>query len=92
MRGTQKMARDKREYGLTVSDRKYIIQVKFGLSNISAIEALLSNVVEPSEKVLGAILFLARPGNFEDIEKFIDLANKNVSSLLNSAQVKDERT
>ncbi|QLO40562.1 hypothetical protein HV213_32800 (plasmid) [Klebsiella sp. RHBSTW-00484] len=86
------MARDKREYGLTGSDRKYIIQVKFGSNHIPAIEALLSNVVEPRENVLGAILFLARPGNFEDIENFIELANNNVSTLLNAAQVKDERT
>ena len=53
---------------------------------------VIRNVVEPRENVLGAILFLARPGNFEDIENFIELANNNVSTLLNAAQVKDERT
>ena len=90
--GAQNMARDVREYGLTESDRKWVIRKKFGLFSAGQINQILNKVENPSEKVLGAILFLARPGSVEDVESSVFLANTNESNLLNAAQVKNDRT
>lgn len=86
------MNRDKREYGLTEADRKWVIRNKFGLFSSNKIYKILNDVENPSDKVLGAILFLARPGKLEDIVSSVKLANDNEKRLLNAAQVKDERT
>lgn len=86
------MSRDNREYGLIDADRKWVIRKKFGLFSIKKVLKLLDSVDNPSDKVLGAILFLARPDKLEDIVSLVELANENERSLLDSAQVKDDRT
>ena len=86
------MARDKREYGLSESDRKYAIRKKFGFFSRRKVNAILSDLENPSDKVLGAIVFLARRGELGDLVSLVKLANENEEGLLNSAQVKDDRT
>ena len=51
------MARDPREYGLSESDRKYVIRKKFGLFSGRKVSSILERIERPSDKVLGAILF-----------------------------------
>ena len=86
------MPRDKREYGLSSEDREWVIKNKFGFIQRSKVKAILQDSMDKSDKVLGAILFLARPGNLNDLANYVNLANENVQKLLNAATVKDERT
>ncbi len=86
------MSRDKKDYGLNEEDRNWVIRKKFGLLKKRRILEILEDVTDPSEKVLGAILFLARPNNLDDVISFVNLANEDEQQLLQSAQVKDERT
>lgn len=76
------MSRDNREYGLIDADRKWVIRKKFGLFSSKKVLKLLDSVDNPSDKVLGAILFLARPDKLEDIVSLVELANENERSLL----------
>lgn len=86
------MSRGNREYGLIDADRKWVIRKNFGLFSSKKVLKLLDSVDNPSDKVLGAILFLARPDKLEDIVSLVELANENERRLLDSAQVKDDRT
>lgn len=86
------MKRDQREYGLTPDDREWVLKSKFGIFSRKKAEEILNEASSQSDKVLGAILFLTRPGNLNDLEKCVELANENESALLNAATVKDERT
>ena len=81
--------RDVREFGLSHKDRNYEIRRKFGDSNMALAHSILRNVIEPTDQVLGAIIFLAN--NVEQLADLIELANANKVQLLNAATVKDER-
>ncbi len=82
----------KSEYGLTAHDRAIEIARKFGSEHELRIMSVLSKVAHPSEKILGAIIYVARPGHADDIQDLVDLANKNPAQLLNAATVKEERS
>jgi hypothetical protein len=84
-------SRKKREYGLTSADRSFEIVRKFGSANELQVKKLLNTVINPTEQVLGAIIFLARPGFIVDIETNVLLANQQRDILLGAATVKDER-
>lgn len=86
------MSRDNREYGLIDADKKSVIRKKFGLFLSKNVLKLLDSVDNPSDKVLDPIKFLARSDRLEDIVSLVELANKNERSLLDLAQVKDDRT
>lgn len=86
------MAKDKREYGLTPEDRDWIINNKFAVFDRKQVNKILNQSVNQSDKVLGAILFLAHSGKLDDLQCCVNLANQDVKKLLNSAMVKDERT
>jgi hypothetical protein len=86
------MSRDKREYGLSLNDREWVIRKKFGFLSRRKARRILQGSVDQSDKVLGAILFLSRPKDIESLEGCVELANENVDRLLNAATVKDERT
>ena len=85
------MPRDPREYGLTPEDRLHEIDRKFGRERRDSVLARLDQVIAPSEKILGAILFISRQGQIADIEAMVALANEDPQRLLDSAQVVDER-
>lgn len=52
------MARDKRDYGLTVKDREWVIAHKFPSFSLEDINFVLSEVKEQSDKTLGAVFFI----------------------------------
>jgi len=84
-------ARDNREYGLTAADRAHEIAKKFGEANAARANALLASVQNPTEQLLGAVLFLARPGRIEDLVNLVASANDNPARLLSAATTADER-
>ena len=84
-------ARDSQEYGLTATDRVHEIAKKFGEVNAERANDLLSSLQNPTDQLLGAVLFLARPGRIEDLIDLIALANDNPTRLLNAATTADER-
>lgn len=86
------MAKDKREYGLTAKDREWVIAHKFPSFSVDKINLALSKVEEPSDKILGAVLFLSHMDCLESLKQCVQLANSNTLSLLRAATVKDERT
>ncbi len=83
------MARDPREFGLTPADRAHELERKLGARDGAAAQALLREVVDPAENVLGAIVFLAN--RLDDIRSLVALANDDRPRLMNAATVKDER-
>jgi hypothetical protein len=85
------MARDSRAYGLSPKDRESEICRKFGVSYLASTLGILDGVLDPTEQVLGAIVFLARDGHPEEIGELTALANANRQKLLHAASVKDER-
>jgi hypothetical protein len=85
------MPRNKREYGLSHADRVAEIERKFGRAQLDAVLAQLGQVSSPTEKLLGAIVFLSRVGQLEDVASLVTLANRDPSQVLNAATVKDER-
>jgi hypothetical protein len=85
------MPRKKQEYGLNHEDRVAEIERKFGRDQVEPVLARLGQVSNPTEKLLGAIVFLAREGHVDDIALTVTAANKNPSEILNAATVKDER-
>ncbi|MFB1484437.1 hypothetical protein [Corallococcus sp. RDP092CA] len=85
------MPRNTREYGLNHADRIAELQRKFGPGQLEEVLARLRQVVNPTEPLLGAIVFLSRPGHLEDIAQLVSLANQDPSRVLNAATVKDER-
>ncbi|MFP2894945.1 hypothetical protein [Corallococcus sp. 4LFB] len=85
------MPRKKQEYGLNHADRVAEIERKFGRGRLEDVLAQLSRVSNPTEKLLGAIVFLAREGHVQDIALTVSAANKNPSEVLNAATVKEER-
>ncbi|MGE0497956.1 MAG: hypothetical protein AB7I35_10515 [Ramlibacter sp.] len=83
------LKRNAREYGLTAEDRRDEIERRFGAGAFARAGELLAGVVNPTDQILGAIVFLAR--SVEDMPGLIDLANTDPRGLLNAATVKDER-
>ncbi len=83
------MARDRREFGLTAADRAHELERKLGVRDVAAAQALLCEVVDPAENVLGAIVFLAN--RLDDLGSLVALANDDRPRLMNAATVKDER-
>jgi len=75
--------------GLIPMDRDIEIARKFGSASARRVNALLDAVENPTEKVLGAIIFLAKSA--DQVEGLVKLANGDRDALLNAAQVKDER-
>lgn len=84
-------ARDKREYGLTAADRAHEIARKFGATNAARVDALLAGLRNPTEPLLGAIVFLPRPGRFDDVASLVAEANEHPARLLSAACTADER-
>lgn len=82
---------DKREFGLTANDRAYVLSHKFGLLQRSRARRCLSEIAEPTDQVLGAVLFLSRPRDLEDLARCVNLANHDREALLHAATVKEER-
>ncbi len=85
------MPRPAQEYALTPDDRAAEVLRKFGADLEPDVTALLSSVAEPSEPILGAIVFLARPGRVRDVREYVALADVSPGQLLAAATVKDER-
>ncbi|MBN9686173.1 MULTISPECIES: hypothetical protein [unclassified Corallococcus] len=85
------MPRKQQEHGLSHADRVAEIERKFGRAQVEPVLQQLSRVSNPTEKLLGAIVFLAREGHVEDIALTVADANTNPSRILNAATVKDER-
>jgi len=83
--------RDPREYGLTAADRAEIAARKFPGEDAARAIGMLDAVRAPTPQVLGAILFLARPGHLADVAEYVRLANEARQRLLDAATVKDER-
>jgi hypothetical protein len=84
-------ARDKREYGLTAADRSHEIARKFGAANAAKANALLASVQNPTDQLLAAVIFLARPGRVEDLIDLVASANDHPARLLSAAATADER-
>ncbi len=85
------MVRDPRDYGLTADDRRRVLERKLGLAGAHDALQALARVADPTEPVLGAIVFLCRDGHGDDIDELVVLANGDRPRLLNAATVKDER-
>lgn len=86
------MPRNRREYGLSPEARVWGINKKFGSIYRKKAAEILQTSTDKSDKVLGAILFLSRPGSLDDLASNVDLANESPQKLLDAATVKDERT
>ena len=84
-------ARDKREYGLTSADRAHEITRTFGEPNAARANELLASVQNSTDQLLGAVLFLARPGHVEDLVNLVASANDHPVALLSAATTADER-
>ena len=85
------MPRDPREYGLTPEDRLHEIDRKFGRERRDAVLALLARVNAPSEKLLGAIVFVANAGDLRGLEAQVAQANADPRAYLDLAQVVADR-
>ena len=85
------MSRDPREYGLTPEDRLHEIDRKFGRESREAVLALLVRVRSPTEKLLGAIVFVANPGDLRSVEMQVAQANADPRGYLDAAQVVADR-
>ncbi len=85
------MARDPREYGLTPEDRLHEIDRKFGREHREAVLALLARVRSPSDKLLGAIVFVANPGDLRGVETQVAQADADPRGYLDAAQVVADR-
>ncbi|CAM4076505.1 hypothetical protein [Corallococcus exiguus] len=85
------MPRKKQEYGLSHADRVAEIERKFGRDQVEPVLEQLSQVSNPTDRLLGAIVFCAREGHVEEIAGLVSLANSDATRLLNAATVKDER-
>ena len=84
-------ARNSREYGLTAEDRAHEIARKFGASNAARANELLASVQNPTDQLLGAVLFLARLDRVEDLVDLVASANDNPARLLSAATTAEER-
>ena len=85
------MAKNPKEYGLSHEDRVHEIQRKFGASALQNTLGQLAQIINNNDRILGAVIFLAREQHPEDIPSLIQLANEDSESLLSAATVKDER-
>jgi hypothetical protein len=81
--------RNDRDMGLTAKARKLEIERRFGAGAFSRASKLLAGVNQPTNQILGAIVFLAR--SLDDLPELVDLANRNPQQLLDAATVKEER-
>jgi hypothetical protein len=82
---------DDQEYGLTPEARAVAIARKFSAQDAVRVHALLASIEASSGELLGAIVFLARPGRVDDIERLVDSARDERAAILDAATVKDER-
>lgn len=89
--GIAAVARNPKEYGLSHEDRVHEIQRKFGASALQHTLDQLAQVINNNDRVLGAVIFLAREQHPEDIPSLIQLVNEDSERLLGAATVKDER-
>jgi hypothetical protein len=81
--------RKDREYGLTAEDRKHEIERRFGVGEYARAREMLAKVANPTQQILGAIVFLAR--TVDELPELVELANTDPQTLLNAATVKEER-
>jgi hypothetical protein len=81
--------RNRREYGLSQADRDQEIVRKLGPLPLAQVHAMLANVADPTDQVLGAIVFLMT--RFDELPGLVSLANDDREQLLITATVKDER-
>ena len=84
-------AQHEREPRLTPEYRDGVLAEKFEPPARASVTRLLGQVVEPTDQVISAILFLARPGCVDDVERSVALANEDRQTLLDAATVNDER-
>jgi len=82
---------DKREFAIGPENRRFTIEKKFGSDKFTQVESILEKVVNPTDRVLGAILFIVRDGDFEQLEEYVALANEDEMQLRTIASVKFER-
>ena len=85
------MSRDSRKYGLNAADRDFELLRKFGSWGTKNAMSILSAATDPTDHILGAVIFLAKTGHLEDLDDLVKLANQDRNSLLRAATVKDER-
>lgn len=85
------MPRDPREYGLTPDDRLHEIDRKFGPERREGVLALLAQLRAPSEKLLGAIVFVAQAGDMDGVAVLVAHANEDPRGFLDAAQVVADR-
>ena len=85
------MTHDAREYGLTPEDRLHEVERKFGPERREAVLALLAQVRAPSEKLLGAIVFVAQAGDVDGVADLVVHANEDPRGFLDAAQVVADR-
>jgi len=83
--------RDRREYGRTAADRSHEITRKFGDANAARAHSLLACIENPTDQLLGAVIFLARPNHIEDLVDLVASANDHPVRLLSAASAADER-
>ena len=82
---------DKREFGLTDEDRRFSIEKKFGAKNVFKVMKRLNEIENSSDRLLGAVVFLLRPSNYDDLDSLVIDANRSPESVLRAAAVKEER-
>ncbi|MFZ6721690.1 hypothetical protein [Undibacterium sp. Ji49W] len=95
----KQMTQPTQQYGLTNQHRQAELVRKFGEEQFSQLLAQLLRFEKTladeesiqRERILGAIVFLAREGWPEDIAENIHIAEVNAPGLLYAATVKDER-
>ncbi len=85
------MPQDPREFGLTTDDRLYEIDRKFGRERRDAVLALLAQMERPSDKLLGAVVFMAGAGDLRSVEALVLHANADPRAFLDAAQVVADR-
>lgn len=82
---------DKRDFAIGIENRLFTIEKKFGSDGLAQVESILEKVENPTDRVLGAILFSVRDGDFEQLEEYVALANEDEMQLRTIASVKFEQ-
>ena len=82
---------DKRDFAIGIENRLFTIEKKFGSDGLVQVESILEKVKNSTDRVLGAILFSVRDGDFEQLEEYVALANKDEMQLRTIATVKFEQ-
>ena len=81
---------DKRQFAFNEEDREYVLRLKFGDVNYTEVQEKLMSVQKPSNQILGAIAFLAKPGDMGSLARFVTMANDEEMVLRTAAEVKFE--